>query len=50
MTTLYTFWDNIIPYKTESVQLFVPVNSATKGSGGSNDLNSQLGCRQTKLA
>ena len=30
MSTLYTFWDNMIPYRTESVHFFGPINSATK--------------------
>ena len=31
MGTLKTFWDTMIPYRTESVRFFVLMNSATKG-------------------
>ena len=30
MTTLEAFWDNMIPYGTESAHFFVLMNSATK--------------------
>ena len=30
MGTLYTFWGNMIPDRTESVHFFGPINSATK--------------------
>ena len=30
MDTLYTFWDNIAHYKTKSVHIVGPMNSATK--------------------
>ena len=30
MDTLYTFWDNTTHYKTESVQFWALMNSATK--------------------
>ena len=33
MDTLYTFWDNITHYKTESVHLLGLMNSATKIKG-----------------
>ena len=35
MDTLYTFWDNITHYKTESTHVLGLMNSATKLSGGS---------------
>ena len=34
MDTLYTFWDNIIHYKTKSVRFLGLMNSATKSKGG----------------
>ena len=34
MDTLYTFWDNITHYRTESVHFLGLMNSATKGSFG----------------
>ena len=37
MDTLYTFWDNIIQYITESVYLWGLMNSATKDMGVSEN-------------
>ena len=43
MSTLYTFWGTMIPYRTESVHFFGPINSATKHMEASDQLRSS--CR-----
>ena len=44
MDTLYTFWDNITHYKTESVHFLGLMNSATKnGSYKASRVPSGLG-------
>ena len=46
MDTLYTFWDNITHYKTESVDFWGLMNSATKigciGSMGLCGFNNRI--------
>ena len=45
MDTLYTFWDNITHYKTESVHFLGLMNSATKWFRASTEKKLKSGSR-----
>ena len=45
MSTLQTFWDNLIPYRIESVRFFVLMNSASKLANHNKDKEGSLGSR-----